>query len=107
MASSDDYGDDTKYVPSDMMRFMKALQDPGKVNNKDKVKLIQYIQYKELERYCGTIVKLWKDKKFPCMPQNVTQAKNAIAGLIVKKRNLVDAISVEENFRGSPHISEL
>ena len=93
MASDDD---ETKYVPSDIMPFMKALQDPGKVNNKDKAKLIQY---KELERYCGTIVKLWKDKKFPCMPQNVTQAKNAIAGLMVKKRNLVDSISVDEKFR--------
>ena len=47
MASDDD--DDTKYVPSDIMPFMKALQDPGKVNNKDKAKLIQYKELREEE----------------------------------------------------------
>ena len=92
--AEEDY-DDSKYVPSDINAFMKALQDPGKINSKDKAQLIVY---PELKKYSLSIAKLWKAKQFPHMPQNISQAKDAIAGLLIKRRNLVDATSVNETF---------
>ena len=83
--------DDTKYVPKDLDPFMTALQDPGKINQKDKAKLIVY---KDLEKYCATLAKMWKTEGFPNMPQNVSLAKAAIARLLIKRRTLVDAINV-------------
>ena len=53
MASEDD--DDTKFIPDDLDTFMKALQDPGKINDKDKAKLIVY---KDVEKYSANLAKL-------------------------------------------------
>ena len=93
MASDDD---DKKFIPDDLDPFMKALQDQGKINEKDKAKLIVY---KDVQKYSATLAKMWKTKRFPNMPQNVTQAKAAISRLLIKQRNMVDAISVDEKYR--------
>ena len=88
--------DDDKYIPKDKDPFMKALQDPGKVNEKDKARLIVY---KDVDKYCSTLAKMWKQKKFPNMPQNNSLAKAAITRLLIKRRTLVDAINVDEKYR--------
>ena len=73
--------EDNVFIPKDIDEFVKALQDLGQRNVKTKE---QKIEYKDLDKYCRGIAKLWKENKFDGFPKNQTHAKQQIIAVAVQ-----------------------
>ena len=62
-------------------QLLLALQEPGTPNPKSKE---QELIFKQVDKLCNNLVKSWLEKKIDNVPWNQTQAKKALAKIIIK-----------------------